>query len=154
MASDDLITVDFQGDEAAQIKLAKFERNLKNEQALLRDVGIYMRKSIIENFNQGGRPYKWPFDWTTPYGQWKSEAGYYNVLIVRGALRLAVEVEERDDRVLVGVDGDFIPYAATHQNGDKSRNIQQRKYIMIQERDKDWIMRRTAKFAEQAWRSS
>ena len=127
---------------------AKAQGMLRDMTPLMRIVGEIVRTSVVENFQQGGRPEKWaPLSPVTTRRRKKGGADPLIVEGFAGGLMGSIHADAGKDWALVGTDK---IYGAVHQFGaaqgefgTTSRgapipwgNIPARPYLMVQ--DEDW----------------
>jgi len=143
----------------AEVKsmLERLISRVKKATPAFREVGQIVRRSVIRNFEVGGRPEKWkPLAAATilkgirkkEYTRTGTLKAYAKrritgrkILVDTGTLRNSISVEAYPDRAVVGPKGS-IPYARIHQLGGQAGrghkvNIPARPYLMVQ--DEDWI---------------
>lgn len=133
--------VEVQGMERVQQRIREIERNVSRNPRLLNDIGIYMTRSIHKNFIQQGRPQAWqPLAFKTLMARRKGKKRGKGVQILRdtGALMNSIErrVNDKDGEVEIGTS---LVYARTQHFGRGA--IPARPFILIQDEDKDVIMR-------------
>lgn len=91
-----------------------------------------MTKSLLLNFEQGGRPQVW---------QPLKKTGQPSHLFKTGRLKGSILGTSGKDWAESGTSKGRCIYAAVHQFGWPAKNIAERKYIMFQEEDKAQIKR-------------
>ena len=145
MADAITITID---DRELQRDIGGLIGKLRNPKPALNEIGLVLVRSVRKNFKAEGRPTKWK-----PVQQRKRDkaaaakraaAGQslrgHKILQDTGNLRSSIAPasgkpdvwEVTNKYVLLGTN---VKYAATHQYGDKSRNIAQRQFLLIHPQD-------------------
>lgn len=90
--------------------------------ALFAQASEMMYLDLIKNFEEGGRPERWP----------AKKTGEASHLFQTGALRESIGFESGDDFASAGA-MTLLPYSFVHQYGSPKQNIPQREYILWQE---------------------
>lgn len=124
------------GLEALKNRLNRFLRSPMN--GLEYDTGAEVvsqvqRRIASEKTSPKGKAWK---AWSPRYA--KNAKHGRSLLVKEGHLLQSIEVQEQGGDVWVGSN---LPYAATHNFGDSSRNIPQREYLGIQENKLDSLLR-------------
>jgi len=158
-------------DEEVRQALLRAMKKLGDLSPLMKDFGERMKRSVVQNFIQGGRPEKWKplktstlVSWAmrkrslwgggtlTRYGA-RAISGR-KPLIDTGRLMKSITYRAGKDEVRIGTN---VIYAAIHQFGGKAGRgrkvkIPARPFLLIQDEDKDYILRVTKRFIEEAIR--
>lgn len=125
--------------------LEKIKKNLSTRiPHILGGIGVYMEASVIENFDEQGRPKDWQENAPATLEKKKGNL----ILHESGLLKLGIthEVDESENEVHIGPSGPALPYSAIHQFGGQagwnlSVTIPARPYLVFQESDQVWINR-------------
>lgn len=123
--------------------LEKIKKNLSTRiPHILEGIGVYMDASVIENFEEQGRPEKWQENAPATLEKKKGNL----ILHESGLLKLGIthEVDESENEVHIGPSGPALPYSRIHQKGGQagwnlSVTIPARPYLVFQESDMTWI---------------
>ncbi len=121
--------------------LEKIRRNLSTRiPNILENIGIYMEASVVQNFEEQGRPEEWQENAPATLEKKKGNL----ILHESGLLKLGITFEVSENEVIIGPSGPALPYSAIHQfGGQAGRNrkvtIPARPYLIFQEQDKTWI---------------
>lgn len=107
-------------------KLKKAARNAERMEAAFREVGEIVLRSIRKNFDDGGRPTRWP-QRTTRY---RGRRSNNKLLIDTGRLLDSITYRAFPSHVDIGTN---VVYAPTHQFG--RGGIPARPFIMLQDED-------------------
>ena len=99
----------------------------------MRDIAVHTANSIERNFVAGGRPSKWR----------PLKDGRASYLYKTGALLRSISYRSGRDWASAGTD--FEPYAAVHQFGYAPKNIPPRPFVVLQEDDEDWAVKRVGR---------
>ena len=132
------ITVKIEDKEVREV-LSRFQSRLGNLNPAMKIIGEVVRKSVWENFRQGGRPAKWEPNAPATLKRKKGTAVLINKG-VSGGLMGSITSQASKDSVTVGTNK---RYAAIHQFGgpagrrSKRVTIPARPYLMVQ--DEDWV---------------
>jgi phage virion morphogenesis protein len=105
------------------------------------EIGQLMKRSVIENFQAGGRPDKWK-PLSEKYLAWKLTHGYTSQILVlthRLMQSFSVQTDSKSARVFTGV-----KYAGKHNFGDGQ--TPQRQFMMFQSEDVSKIKEIISKF--------
>lgn len=133
-------------DSEVRSHIGRLLSRLQNPKPALNEIGLYMKRSILTNFKEQGRPKKWPAvaarKRDKAAAEKRSKAGKalrgHKILIDTGNLRSSIAYDVQRRGVLIGTN---VKYAPTHNFGDKARNIPQREFLMFQKNDYPAIMR-------------
>ncbi|MGC9218455.1 MAG: phage virion morphogenesis protein [Athalassotoga sp.] len=104
------------------------------------EIGQLMKRSVIENFQAGGRP-RWQ-QLSQKYLEWKMSHGYTSqILVLTHKLMQSfnTQTDAKSARVFTGV-----KYAARHNFGDNL--VPQRQFMMFQDEDISKIKEIISKF--------
>jgi phage virion morphogenesis protein len=115
-------------DRELKALLTGLKSRTKNLTPVMRIIGEIVRTSVVRNFEQGGRPEKWP----------KSKKEKGRTLILTGRLMKSYKSKAYPDR---SVTGSNVVYAAIQHFGGKAGRgrkvtIPARPHVMVQ--DEDW----------------
>lgn len=96
----------------------------------LKKAGVYMLRSVDENFKKAGRPSPWrPLSRSTLI--YKLRHGYSHLPLTKsGHLRRSITSRVNKNRLLIGTS---TPYAAVHQFG--GRHMPKRQFLLFQDID-------------------
>lgn len=109
----------------------------------LRDSAVYMKSSVIRNFEVGGRPPWAPLALSTL--KWKLKKGYSTKpLILTGRLRASINISYSETEALVA---SGVTYGVFHQVG--TSKIPARPFLVFQPEDVDAITRIFSKVLEE-----
>jgi len=149
-------------DEVVKSMLERIISRTRNATPVMNEIGAIVRRSIIRNFQEGGRPTRWKplavatilksirrSDFTkkgklTAQASKRLQGGV--PLTDTGTLRNSISYKAYPDKVTIGPKAS-IPYAAIHQLGGQAGRghkvtIPARPYLMVQ--DEDWLEIRKA----------
>jgi phage gpG-like protein len=122
--------------------LTRIQNNLTLKKDEIYDnIGIYMVDSVIQNFEQQGRPNPWP---ENAISTQKQKAGSL-ILHESGFLRAGIMYWIEGDSVFIGPSGPSIPYSRIQQKGGwtgrgHSTYIPARPYLVMQFGDRIYII--------------
>ena len=151
MADNIQITLDLLGERQTSRRIQTLRADLSDPRPAYRDIADMIRKVQLPQFGtQGARgPRGRWVDLSEAYATWK-EMHYPGrpILVLTGKMKAAATskqspgaIEEIDrGGVTVGIDGDEVPYAMTHQHGDLGRNIPQRQVYDMTDGDQQEIV--------------
>ncbi|UCH93629.1 MAG: phage virion morphogenesis protein [Candidatus Aminicenantes bacterium] len=123
--------------------LTRLKKNLSTRMPHILDgIGVYMVASVIQNFDDQGRPEKWKENAPATLAKKKGNL----ILQESGLLKLGItfEVDESENSVQIGPSGPSLAYAAIQKFGGQagwnySVTIPARDYLLFQESDEAWI---------------
>lgn len=127
------ITVD---SELARKKLAQMAKNSVNLRPALQDIENMLQSSVEQNFVDEGRPKAWKGlsesrkkqrEKRKPKPTWPGQ-----ILTETGQLRGSINTRIQEKNVLIGSN---LEYAKKHQDGDQSKNLPARPFLVIQKED-------------------
>jgi len=103
---------------------------------ILDEAGVYMEGSVRKNFEVGGRPKFLKLKPATLRRK-KGES----ILVESGALSLGImhEVDESESAVYIGPGGPASIYSRTHNEGDETRGIPERRFLLVQQEDNVYL---------------
>ncbi|OHD14390.1 MAG: phage virion morphogenesis protein [Spirochaetes bacterium GWD1_27_9] len=110
---------------------------------VLKKIGSRITNEVIPDYFQekkGPNGEKWA-DLKDPYkGQKIKKKGTTDILVSEGKLLRSVGYKENENQVVVGAgDASDVPYARSHNNGYKERNLEARQFIGIGEEEQQRI---------------
>jgi len=115
--------------------------------APMKDISIYMKSSVLKNFEAQGRPERWK-PLSPEYAEWKARHGYSSKILIRKH-RLMQSISARSGtnyaRIFTGVD-----YGIYHQLGTKK--MPARPFLVIQDEDVEVAKKILQSFVEKVAR--
>ena len=123
---------------ASQVALPTLDRvqqNIQDNEHILEAIGVYMVASVVENFEEQGRPNRWA---DLKQETWEKKTGDM-ILHKSGLLKAATMYWVDGDTVHIGPGGPASVYFATHHFGDPDRNIPERIILLFQDEDAEFI---------------
>jgi phage virion morphogenesis protein len=125
--------------------LERLKKNITTRIPYILDgIGAYMEASVIENFEEQGRPEDWQENAPATLEKKKGNL----ILQNSGQLKRDIthEVDEVENEVYIGPSGPALPYSRILQIGGEAGwnhlvTIPARPYLVFQERDQAWINR-------------
>lgn len=123
------ISVEIRDEEVIK-KLNDLKKATSDLRPAFRDTAVYMKTSVLKNFEVEGRPKKWA-PLSPKYATWKRKKGYSTKILERtGRLKQSINVSytNKEARVYTGV-----KYGAYLHKG--TRKMPARPFMLIQDED-------------------
>lgn len=124
--------------------LSQVRNNLDTKkEELLEGIGLIMVASVIENFEEQGRPNRWEANAPATLKRKTGSMILHESGLLKGGITFETDLDE--NTVYIGPSGPAAPYAAIHNFGgkagrNKSVTIRARKYLVVQELDRKDII--------------
>lgn len=125
-----------------QLRLEALEENLTHLEVLLARVAPLIARAIERNFDEEGRPVRWPP--LTPATLRRKPAGL-KILQLTGRLRRSIETQVEGNAIIVSTN---VPYAAAHQFGIFRRRLPARPFLVLTREDLDDVAQELANSLE------